>query len=140
MAEERLGRNRSLETYLGPAPGAGSEITVTVPAGEVWQILAFHAPLTADGSAANRRPHLLVDDGNNVFARYPTSVTQTAGATWFHSWHYEGGSMYASYPANFQSIGFTMLSEGMRLRTFCESLQPGDAWGTPTVYYLQFFA
>lgn len=59
-----------------------SDKTLTVPAGEVWEVLAVHASLVSSATAGNRRMAVEAqDDSANVLARIQAAVEQAQGVT-----------------------------------------------------------
>ncbi len=136
MPQMDIGRNwpsRWSVSTPGTDPPAGSEILITVPAGEVWQLCAVSVSLvTPAGLTAARRPHLVVDDGSNIIAQYPAPGTLNPGSTAQFSWCEGAGQSYAAGGAVFQSIGRTVLLPGFRIRTLTENLIAGDNYGAPT--------
>lgn len=120
----------ALRVITGTTPGAGVEISETVPTNARWQLLAFKARLTASATVANRTPRLTIDDGTNVVIESPTSATQAAAAVdpyyWVAALGYtfgaSGSDIVNGLPAP------TFLRAGFRMRTSTINLQVGDTW------------
>src|SRR5207244_1576597 len=121
---------------VGADPAAGAEILDTVPANAQWRVIALRATLVTSAVVATRGPHLLFDDGANVFGRYSQSVAITASATWNIDWGVsspEAGNNFQEIKSNIAPV---ILTPGWRIRTVTASLDAGDNWG-PNVYLLE---
>lgn len=125
-----VGNSRSV---TGTTPGAGAEISETVPAGAAWQLITLTASLTASAVVANRNVHLVIDDGANTLYRSVWSISQTASQNVMYS-----GSLNAGQPASDTSIVVALrlppqmlLMPGWRIRTLTNGLDVGDQWTAP---------
>lgn len=56
---------------LVPNPGAGADISILLPSGYRYRLLALFATFTAGAAAANRQPSFVVTDGDGL-VRYRT--------------------------------------------------------------------
>jgi len=119
----------------GTTPGAGAEISETVPAGALWRLKAFTFRLTASAAVANRIPHLIIDDGANVLIDSPITTALTAGQT--------GRIVTGDDAFNVAAIDGTQwvqmvdglrLLPGYRIRTLTTGLQAGDQYTAPQYY------
>lgn len=62
-------------------PAAGTELTDTVNANEVWRIQSIALTLVTDANAADRRVHISITDGANEIFRTFTAIEQVASTT-----------------------------------------------------------
>ena len=71
--------NRGLITTIASAdPAAAANISITVPAGQLWLIHFGMVDLTTDGTGANRRVHFRFRNSDGVAIETFSSVDQTA--------------------------------------------------------------
>lgn len=125
-----------LRSITGTTPGAGANISETVPVGARWELLAFTATLTTDVNVANRIVALTLDDGATVFFRYVSSANQAASGTIVYQWA-EG--LMTPYITQISGFLFGLpinnrLGPGFRLRTTTSGIQVGDQFSA--VQYL----
>lgn len=117
----------------GADAAAGAELgAITVPAGEVWELLALAATLVTDANAANRQAQLIIDDGTNVVFQSDSPSNQTASTT---------GTYVAGSGLERQDVGVPtstrqwalptalILTAGFRIRVVTTAIQAGDNWG-----------
>src|SRR5581483_7069916 len=79
-------RTGRLYTVTGTAPGAGNEISVTVPAGVLWELVAVRVDL-AQGATQTPQPLLQIDDGATVICEsLGSSAAQAASTTCRYTW------------------------------------------------------
>ena len=126
----------ALRSIAGTTPGAGAEISETVPTGARWKLLAFAAQLVTSAAAANRVPALFVDDGATVLYRAPVNVNEVASSTWQNSWIPVGSfNQTASGNVVREVLPVELfLGAGYRLRTVTTAIQAADQWSA--VQYL----
>jgi hypothetical protein len=126
----------AIRSIAGATPGAGAEISETVPTGARWELLSFGANLVTSGAAANRMPVLTLDDGTTIYFRGPMNVNEVASGTWLNYWT-QGLLVSAAGPSNVINGSIPIgvrLGAGHRIRTVTAAIQAGDQWGT--VQYL----
>ncbi len=143
--EHSVGGRGHIQTITGTNPAAGDEITEVVPANALWKLLGFSAVLVTDGTGANRRPYLIVDDGAATNRRWfvgnASANVQTATLT--RTWMFWEGvplSLDGAYEllVDTQTIltgGFfpkdTFLVGGDRIRTVTQEIVAGDDYAAP---------
>lgn len=124
--------NGAVRLITGTTPGAGAEISETVPSGARWMILALRAVLTTSVAVANRIPRLTLDDGVTGYWDHSANFSQTASAVWLNDW--SQGLFQASAAAASQvpqSLPTNVvLAGGHRIRTFTTALQAADQWSS----------
>lgn len=123
----------ALRAIIGSAPGAGNNITETVPTGARWEMLAFEAILVASAAVANRLVSLTFDDGVNIYFFDSPNLVQTASQTGAYAFA-QGQSKLAvpnllAVPGNLP-VG-NRLGAGHRIRTSVTALQGGDILSAP---------
>lgn len=99
-----------------PISGGGPEISVTVPTGARWRLMAFHARLTTGAAVANREVQLQITDGTTELALVPSGVNQAASLvrrySYFHAAPRGAGAtataIIAPVPAVLLSAGYTI--------------------------------
>lgn len=68
-------------TVAGADPAVGAEASITVPSGEVWELLSFIVRLITGATAANRQAQLVIDDGTNILWQSDSPSNQIASQT-----------------------------------------------------------
>jgi|ERR671918_1334537 hypothetical protein len=132
--ESSLDESAALRSVAGADPGAGAEISDTVPSGARWRLHSWRASLVADGTVANRTVTLIIDDGTTELFRQDASAAQTAGQTRAYQAYNTGvaadlvGSTFR-LPMPFP----VLLPAGARIRTSTANLQAGDNWGAAQI-------
>lgn len=132
----------AIRSITGTDPAANTEISETVPTGAVWELLSFFASLVTDGTAANRRPFLIIDDGANIVFESPTATLQVASLTIPYTWA-EGMPIGGSINSSFQVHGLVApnrLPAGFRVRTSTISIQATDNWSAPQLLVREWMA
>jgi hypothetical protein len=125
---------------VGADPGAGVEISETVPAGVAWEIIAAQFLFTTSATAGNREPHLIVTDGSDVEkVRAGSASTQGASITdkrWCFSVNASiaAGVTYAFIPLPPGLI----VPPGWKVKTAVGGLQVGDNLSAPTLYIVRY--
>ena len=119
-------------SIAGTNPAAGAEISEAVPANARWLLRAMTAALVTDGTGANRRVHLVVDDGTNILFRSVAGSNQTATLT--HQYNIGAHGLTAAVIALEQFIPIPinlLLIQTWRVRTATDAIVAGDDWGAP---------
>lgn len=128
----------TMATTVGTDPAAGVEASVTVPAGQSWELYSVGITLVTSAAVANRTPHLIVDDGTNVVANLVPAAVQAASATVAYSFTMAGAD-FAAVRDGVMLVGQLptglRLGPGWRIRTLTTALDVGDNYGAPVVAY-----
>lgn len=119
-----------VRAVTGADPAAGAESTETVTADRRWRLLSWRISLVTDGTAANRIPAFVVDDGATAYGRFPGG-TQTASTTAQHTFSDVGAASTANGLVS-PFAGQLILPGGHRLATSTSNIQAGDNYGAPT--------
>jgi hypothetical protein len=120
----------NLRSITGTTPGAGAEISETVPTGARWQLVSFRTRLVTSAVVANRNSVLLFDDGANEYGRYADNANTTATSTLFLTWG-SGAVGQNNGANNMRAIGFPQgqfLGAGHRIRTTTVNIDAGDQY------------
>lgn len=128
-ASDAHGRTRAI---AGADPAAGAEISVTVPAGAHWQLAALRFALVASAAVANRRVHVVIDDGATTIIETVSQDVQTAGLTrnynvdaWGFAPPTQDLEIFVPLPLPIE------LDAGYRIRTVTTALDVADNYGAP---------
>jgi hypothetical protein len=122
----------NIRVVVGTAPGAGNEVTETVPSGVRWRLVSVFIVFGASAVAGNRIPFFIFDDGSNQYsftdlpvftASLAANITLAAGYTESADagngvWKYSG-------------IINHFMPTGFRFRTHTVGWQAGDAYNAP---------
>lgn len=122
-------KNRFRITLLTPAnPPAGTEMTVTVPAGKIYIPISFYGVFIADATVATRVPRLQYRNGATVFAqvRGGVSIIASGASAVF------GNKNSVPLTLGTGGIEFTVpeipVEAGEVIATAVQNLQAGDTW------------
>jgi|SRR6266853_1226735 len=128
--EKALDGAGALRSIAGTNPGAGAEITETVPAGARWTLHSFRTRLTASATVANRFPRLTLDDGGAVpYAELsPLATALTAGQAAPYVWGeglptINGQVIFQAALPNDNRLG-----PAHRIKTVTTGIQVGDVY------------
>jgi hypothetical protein len=123
----------NLRTITGTDPGAGVEITETVPTNARWRLIGMGVNLVTDATAGNRTVTISVDGGGTAFAAAIASLAQTATQTtpYFFA-EYGVVTAVAQVLVMVPLPTSVLLSQGGRIKTLTIGLVAGDNWGAPT--------
>jgi hypothetical protein len=129
---------RTIEPQDGPgairafntaAPGAGAEVSITVPTRTRWRLIALKLRLVTAVAAATRSVRLTLDDGATIYAILPPPATQIASLTRDYTWTDGGvqfddtnGVMIAHLPTGVR------LTAAHRIRTATLAIQGADQY------------
>jgi hypothetical protein len=123
-----------LRSITGTVPGAGAEISETVPTNARWAVRSFRYTLTASATVATRNSQLVFDDGTNILLRQQPATNQAAGQVDIYNnvpnhtpVGVGGNDFFAVSPT------WPMLAAGSRIRTFTANIQAGDQYTAPPI-------
>jgi len=126
----------ALRSIAGTTPGAGVEITETIPTGARDELIAFRAQLVTSATVANRVAQLILDDGAAIFTEIAAGLVQAASLTIRYDW-----AQGYPQPTAVQAIDALAplpigneLGAGYRMRSSTLNIQAGDQWSA--VQYL----
>jgi len=120
----------AIRTITATVPGAGAEVSETVPTGARWELLSLAARFVANATVANRFFSLTLDDGsaNPWFRSGQIPTATTAGQTVFLDWSEGMNSLVTQQ--GFQNglpVG-NKLAAGYRIKTSTSGIQAGDQY------------
>lgn len=117
--------------FTNPAPAAGQNWSVTVPAGVQWWVVAALAPFTTDATVATRFVQVLVNvDGLTVW-----NTQAVAGQAASNAWAYNLASTMAPQETTGDSnkailcLPTGYLPSGAIITSAVALMDPGDQWG-----------
>lgn len=120
----------ALRSITGAVPGAGAELSETVPTGARWELVAFQTLFTAAVAVANRAPILTLDDGTTIYARLYIGTVITASQAWQLGWT----PAAINVQENVSKVALMSLPIGVRLaaghriRTATVAIQAADQY------------
>lgn len=132
-----------LTTIVGADPAANAEMSVTVPAGKIWEVISVSVQLVQAG-AGSSQPILTIDDGTNVFwEMFGSSAAQAITTTCRYTWAPDcplTGQIGAT--TNVHSVaplpeGLT-IPAGYRIRTNTIGLSGSTDYGPPSLFVVQY--
>jgi hypothetical protein len=139
--------NQGLERYLARVvttassdPAVDVEHSITVPAGQIWELWAVNFNLVTDANAANRRVVLTIDDGTTVFAKSVAGAVQAASLTYNYTFAVGAPTMSAVVDLNLVNNlpGPLYLAAGYRIKTVTTNRQATDNYGVATCQLVRF--
>lgn len=122
-------------------PAAGSELSISVPTGQLWVPIGCSFQLVTDATAVSRVVHIVFTGSGKVMAECISPNAQTASLTRNYR-AVIGNSLMASADDNDLMIGLPadlILYAGMTITTQTTNLQAGDNFGTMTLFYKRYF-
>ncbi len=129
----------NLRSIAGAAPAAGAEIVTAVPANATWRLLSWRAQLVTAIAVANRRVHLVVDDGATILQDLASADTEVASLARNYNAAADGfprvaqdSEVYIPLPAGL------VLRSGFRIRTLTTAIQAADQWGAPQLFVEEY--
>lgn len=118
----------AIRSIIGATPGAGAEISETVPTGARWEILAIRFQLVTAVAVANRLPVVLFNDGSNDYFHTETATVQAASLT--NNYAFGQGLPHVADSVAYAQLGGlpvnNRLLAGHRWRTVTSNIQPAD--------------
>jgi hypothetical protein len=123
----------AIRAITGTTPGAGVDISETVPTGARWELLLFLGSLVTAAAVANRIPALIIDDGVNAEYVWAMGGNETASISWTNTWAQGVPSLFtaALNLANAPLPSNNRLPAGARIRTSTTGIQGADQWASP---------
>jgi hypothetical protein len=121
-----------MRNILGTAPAAGANITETVPTGARWMLQSFRFSLTTSLVVANRRVHVLFDDGANIFLDMAAADVVAAALT--RNYNLDPAEFARTAQDSEIYVPFfpaVLLTAGQRIRTTVTGLDVGDQFTAP---------
>lgn len=126
----------NLRSISGTTPGAGAEVSETVPTGARWELLSIVWTLVTSAAVANRFADMTLDDGANVYFRCGPTVTQAASTTQLYSAFQGAGPVTRDGNVTVERSVPTgnRLAAGHRIRSNTTAIQAADQYSA--VQYL----
>jgi hypothetical protein len=121
-----------LRSVTGTNPGAGSQVSETVPTNTRWLLRALRMSLVTSAVVAVRRVHVIVDDGATTQLEVTAGDSQAASLTQLYhagSWGY--APALADTVAVIPMPPDVWLLQGWRVRTTLTNGDAGDDFGAP---------
>ena len=118
----------NLRSIAGTTPGAGVNLSETVPTAARWQLLAFRFRMVTSATVATRVATIEIDDGTTSYLDISPNQTQTAGQTCTYNIS-PGGATGTSNADNRFLVPIAapfFLGAGHRIKSSVLNLDAGD--------------
>lgn len=126
-------RRGVMRFIVGTVPGAGAEISETVPTGARWRLVAINALLATSAAAGVRQPALILDNGASIF--FQSGSPDTVGPSLSRLFVWGEGAALATVSMAGNSPAFIPDSNGLispfRIRTVTTNINAADQWTAP---------
>lgn len=127
---------RKRYAYVGAAPAAGADFTITVPAGRVWEVVSIQASLTTSGVAGTRQVSLSLSDGQTVFLTLAAFTTQIASLTRRYTW-FTGAAPYTISTDIVSQVPPLILQQTSVIASSTASKDTADQWTGPLLQVIE---
>lgn len=127
---------RYLRTVQVPAPAAGADWSLAVPAGSVYGLISVQASLTTSATVADRAPRLQLTDGDAIYLDLPPQAVQAASLTGRFAW-VQGMSTYGSAGGQVVGMPALLLQPGWTLGTSTDNIDTTDQWSAVELLILE---
>jgi hypothetical protein len=114
-----------------PAPGAGSDWSITVPGGYLWRLVSLYTSFTTSQQSGDRQPRLQIYAGTTLIVEVAlcTSLSASDSVSFLLTpsstpAHLVVGTLYRTVIPK-----HIVLSAGYRLASSTDNIQTEDAWG-----------
>lgn len=121
------GQTPALTVVSQSNPSAGSDWTVTVPAGQTWVVESILAVLTTSATVANRTALLRITSGGTIIVQLPPAAAVTASTPTAYNWA-PGVANVAVTQSQSVSTPPLPLVPGTVISSVTSGLQSGDQW------------
>ncbi len=132
-----------LRRFAGTDRAANTEISETVPAGVVWELLAIEFTLV-QGATQTPQPILVIDDGTtNLFETFGSSAAQAVSTTCVYTFGTDlqltgqvgsGANVHSMAPIPDDLL----LPAGYRIRTNTLGIGANSDYGAPSIYVVEY--
>lgn len=120
----------ALRIITGATPGAGAELSETVPTGARWELISLRFQLVTSAAPGNRNPDLIFDDGTNGYFLIESGSNFAASGT-FQFCYAQGFGGQAQGAVNRIPLPLPVngrLGAGHRIRTSTIGILAGDQY------------
>lgn len=115
-------------------PAAGADPSYTVPNNTLLILHTVAVTLVAAVAAANRVPHLVIDDGVDIALNLPSNVATTSGVTNTYQWGQFGARQAAIAGQIVEALPAPLpIGPNFRIRIVSDALQAGDNYGNMSI-------
>lgn len=122
--------------YTMPAPAAGADFTITVPAGKLWDVVVIYATLTTAVAVASREADITFGDGNALFASVGPAAVQAASLADRYLWAV-GLTNEVAGSSQSQAIPSLRLLPGWTIASVTANIQAADQWSAQKLYVVE---
>jgi hypothetical protein len=122
-------------------PAAGAELSITVPDGQTWQVLAIRFQLVAAAAAASRRVHILysISDGDSYefYSNTDQIINETKNYNCMHFGSIQDETDSNEIQINLPNDIYLRAQDTIGTRTI--NLQAGDNFGIASILIKRYF-
>lgn len=125
---------------LSTDPGVGvNGWTVTVPAGELWELESVFFSFQTSAVVGTRTVHLVIDDGTNTLVEIAPLNAQGQGLTYKYSYRRDQPNENSTGVGNLVQMGVPpmLLGEGYRITVSSDPMDAGDNFSAGAIGYRQ---
>lgn len=119
-------------------PGAGAEISHTVPAGVSWRLIGVLASLVTSAVVANRLARLVINDGTDDVLSFPAPAVHAASLTNQYQWAPVGVGASVTTAQLAPIPGEIILRAGDVIKTSTALIDAGDNWGVARIVVMEW--
>lgn len=127
---------RYRRTVAGTQPAAGTDWSLTVPAGSLYALVSVYAELVTSATVADRAPRLQLSTGDQVYLDIVPQAAQAASLTYRYQWGRHIGT-YALGAGQVIGIPEIVLEPGSTVAVVTDNLDGTDQWSAPVLYLVE---
>lgn len=117
----------------GVAPAAGADWSITVPGGQLWELISVYAQITTAVAVANRLPNLQISDGDITWLTLPGDAATAASLTGTYVWANGISPLSAAHGITAGLPRDLYLMPGSVVSVSTDNVQAADQWGVPVL-------
>lgn len=126
---------RSRIVVTVPAPAAGADWSLIVPAGHVYMVQSIQATLTTSVAVATREADLTFSDGDTVWLVVTPATTQVASLAYRYTWFATAAGLLAGTNST-QPIPELVMLPGAILASSTALKDAADQWSAVKLYVI----
>jgi hypothetical protein len=119
-----------------PAPAAGADWSLVVPAGSVYSLISAYAELTTSATAANRGVRLQLGTGDLTYLDLAPQAVQAASLTTRYAW-VQGMASYSADNGQVLGLPRLDLEPGWSIGTQTDLIDGADQWSAVSLLVLE---
>jgi hypothetical protein len=119
-----------------PAPAAGADWSLVVPAGSVYELVSVYASLSTSATVANRGARLQLTAGGVVYLDLAPQAVQAASLTTRYAWA-QGMASYSADNGVVTGLPKLYLEPGWSIGTQTDLIDGADQWSAVSLLVLE---